>query len=340
MLDQSGALLSGPAADASSAGALDALQLQYIGQIEANHVRRILDLLEPVVGRDNLRAQVNAEIDFSQSEATHEEFKPNQGGAAAAVRSAQLSESSNGATLQPSGVPGAASNQPPVPATAPINGTAQALQAAQTAAGGGARRDSMTNYEVDKTVRVTRAATGNVKRLNAAVVVNHRVVTDPKGKTTSLPLSADELAKLETLVKESIGFNNERGDSVKVINAPFRMEKIEPEPPKGSLWQQPEAIDLLRTVAVPALLALMALAVLFGLIRPALKAALPAAAQQLKGRTLATVVDNPTALPPVSNPALPPARVQQQLDGARGLAKDNPAAVANIVRNWVSEDTA
>ena len=252
------------------------------------------------------------------------------------MRSSQFSESSNGGSTLPSGVPGAASNQPPVPAAAPINGSAQALQAAQNGSvGGGARREGVTNYEVDKTVRVTRAGIGNVKRLNAAVVINHRVTTDAKGKTTSTPLTTDEVAKLETLVKESIGFNAERGDSVKVINAPFRVEKVEPAPALP-LWQQPELIDLLRSFAVPALLALVALAVLFGLVRPALKSALPAAIAPAKGRTLDAVVKDTAAMPLQPAHALPPPKVQQQLDGVRGLARENPAAVANIVRNWVS----
>ena len=92
----------------------------------------------------------------------------------------------------------------------------QPLQTAQGGAGGGAngRRDATTNYEVDKTVRVTRNATGSIKRLNAAVVVNNRSVTDAKGKTTTVPLSPEEIEKLTSLVRESIGFKQDRGDSV------------------------------------------------------------------------------------------------------------------------------
>jgi flagellar M-ring protein FliF len=335
VLDQTGALLSGAAAE-HSGGGLDANQLQYVAQIESNHVRRILDILEPVLGRDNLRAQVTADVDFTQSEATQEEWKPNQGAnATAAVRSSQFSEASNGAGAAPSGVPGATSNQPPAPATAPVNGAAAPLHAAQNGtAGGGARRDGVTNYELDKTVRVTRAATGNVKRLAAAVVVNHKVSADAKGKTTSTPLTAEELTKLESLVKESIGFNVDRGDSVKVINAPFRVEKVEPVP-ELPLWQRPETTDLLRAFAVPASLALIALAVLFGLIRPALKATLPPPGAA-KGRALDAVVDDATPLPGLPAPPAQAPRVQQQLEGARGVARNNPQAVANIVRTWVA----
>src|SRR5204862_2180387 len=135
VIDQTGALLSSQEGNNSSAG-LDAQQLQYVNQIESGYAKRIFELLEPVVGRENLRATVTADVDFSQSEATSEEFKPNQGAtASSAIRSQQTTEQSGGTPAQPSGIPGAVSNQPPVPATAPLTGPAQPLQAAQGAGG-------------------------------------------------------------------------------------------------------------------------------------------------------------------------------------------------------------
>ena len=117
VLDQTGALLSGGGDEAQAAG-LDANQLQYVNQIEANYTRRVIELLEPIVGRDNLRASVTADVDFSRSEATSEEFKPNQGAqASVAVRSQQSSEPVGGSAAAPAGIPGAASNQPPVRST-------------------------------------------------------------------------------------------------------------------------------------------------------------------------------------------------------------------------------
>ena len=344
VLDQTGTLLSG-ASDTSSGAGLDAQQLQYVNQIEASYNKRILDILEPVVGRDNLRAQVTADVDFSQTESTSEEFKPNQGpDAQATVRSMQNSEQmgSNGAGA--TGIPGATSNQPPVAATAPLTGTPQALQTAQGGAAGGATnssRNAVTNYEVDKTVKVTRNATGAVKRLNAAVVVNYRSVTDAKGKTTSVPLTSDDLEKLNVLVRESIGFKQDRGDSVKVINAPFKVEVA----PKDDtpLWKQPHTLDLLRASAVPAALALVALVVVFVLIRPALKAALPPPQQpaDARGKTLDAVVGDAEVLPaePEAFLRIESPKVSAHLHSARAFAKDNPSAVASIVRGWVNGDT-
>ena len=345
VLDATGALLSGPEAGADAGtGGLDAQQLQYVNQIESNYTKRVFDILEPVLGRDNLRAQVTAEVDFTQTESTSELYAPNQGvGAdgkpvAFAVRSEQTSQSQGGAGATPSGVPGAASNQPPVPATAPITGAAAPLQTAQNGAivGGPSRRESTTNYEVDKTVRVTRAATGNVKRLNAAVVVNHKSSTDAKGKTTTTPLSAEELDKLTALVKETIGFNEARGDSVKLINAPFKVDKPVAEAPLP-LWQQPQTQDLVRTLAVPGALTLLALIVVLGAVRPALKAAQSA---RPAGARLDAVVDDAQALP-VPQRALPQLEAPATDDRlllARSLAKDNPAAMAGLVRGWVAKE--
>lgn len=348
VLDQTGTLLSA-ANEATNGAGLDAQQLQYVNQIEASYNKRILDILEPVIGRDNLRAQVTADVDFSQVESTAEEFKPNQGeNAQASVRSQQSSEQMGQSGAGATGIPGAASNQPPVPATAPVTGAAQPLQTAQNGAASNtnSRKEAVTNYEIDKTVRVTRNATGTVKRLNAAVVVNHRSVTDAKGKTTTVPLTPDEIEKLNVLVRESIGFKQERGDSVKVINAPFRIEKIEPD--TTPIWKQPQTLDMLRAAAVPASLALVAMVIVFGLIRPALKAALPqpVSPADARGNTLNAMVDDAESLPKLGHeadaklPMLEAPRISPTLIAARAYAKDNPAAVASIVRDWVSGEAA
>jgi flagellar M-ring protein FliF len=339
VLDQTGALISQTGADVATG--LDSQQLQYKQQVEAGFNKRIHDLLEPVVGRDNLRATVTADVDFSQTEATAEEYRPNQGpNAQAAVRSSQTNESNNANAALPTGVPGAATNQPPVPATAPVNGASAPLQAAQGAAGNGnSRREQVTNYEVDKTVRVTRGAVGNVKRLNAAIVVNHRSVTDAKGKTTQQPVPAEEVARLTDLVKEAMGFNSERGDSVKVISAPFVVDKTEPA--DVPLWKQPWLLDIARSAIVPMAFVAIALIAVFGMIRPAIKAAAPAPLADEKAETVDEVVDDTELLPGAAGmPRLEAPLHNEKLDRARSLARDNPVAVANIVRDWMAGQTA
>ncbi|MEO7709265.1 MAG: flagellar basal-body MS-ring/collar protein FliF [Caldimonas sp.] len=335
VLDQSGALLTG-SADALRPGGLDAGQLQYLNQIETGYAKRIFELLEPIVGHDNLRATVAADVDFTQSEATSEEFKPNQGAEASiSIRSQQTTEQSGSSGAMPSGVPGAASNQPPVAATAPLVGASQPLQAAPLSGGGAnGRREAVTNYEVDKTVRVTRNATGTVKRLSAAVVVNNKSITDAKGKTTQVALNEAELEKLTSLVRESIGYKQDRGDSVKVINAPFRIETI-PNGPEVPWWKAPDNLDLLRSFAMPGALVLVALLVFFGLVRPGLKA-VTAPPVLLPGSQLNAVADDATSLPMQAALAAP--RMVGQLESAKQLARQNPAAVAGILRGWVGTD--
>lgn len=87
-------------------GGADAQQLQYAQQLEQSYSRRILDILEPIVGRQNVKAQVSAELDFSQTESTSESHKPNQAPDAAVIRSQQTSESTGGAASNPAGIPG------------------------------------------------------------------------------------------------------------------------------------------------------------------------------------------------------------------------------------------
>lgn len=347
VLDDSGKLLSTPT-DGSNGTAGDAQQLQYVQQLEQLYSRRILDILEPVVGPGNVKAQVTAELDFSQTESTSETHKPNQAADSSVIRSQQTSESSgSGAGVAPSGVPGATSNQPPGPSSAPINGTAQALTAAGSSAnagnGGGVKRESIINYEVDKTVKVVRAGTGIVKRLSAAVVVNHQSVTDAKGKTTTTPLTDQQIEKMTALVRETIGFNKDRGDSVNLMNAPFAMEKmlIADVP----FWKQPEVQDLARSFAWPVGTLLFGTLVLLGFVRPAIKTLAQArprisASHQLDAIESETPERAQLPAPAKRNEPAPPNEGELALEDARKLTRDNPAAVANIVKTWMNGEAS
>ena len=334
IIDQTGSLLS--ANGESGNTGMDPGQLNYIRQIETGHIARILAILEPVYGRDNVRAQVTADVEFTQSEQTAEQYLPNQGTEAAAVRSIQTIDAKDGSGQAAQGVPGAMSNQPPSPANAPANGAAQAPQAAGQAgaqAAGNGRREATTNYEVDKTIKVTRAGSGMIKRLTAAVVVNHKKVTATDGKVTYVALPAPELENVNALVREAIGFAKDRGDSINVVNAPFSREDAAKEV-AVPLWKQPEVIDMGKEGARYLGLLMLALIVIFTVIRPSLKA-LTAPPVVVPPRLNETVKDD-LALPApdggagAGGPALPNAN-----EAILKLARDNPAAVANVVRGWV-----
>jgi flagellar M-ring protein FliF len=152
-------------------------------------------------------------------------------------------------------------------------------------------------------------------------------------------LSAEELDKLTALVQEAVGYSKERGDSVRVINAPFKAEPVD-KLGELPLWKQPWLLDLVRAGAVPGALALVALGLIFGVIRPALKPPGVVEADK-RGQQLDAVIDDEAALPGSPQlPTLEAPRGNLKLETARQLAKENPAAVANIMREWVNGEVA
>ncbi|MCO5355591.1 flagellar basal-body MS-ring/collar protein FliF [Acidovorax kalamii] len=345
VLDDTGKLLS-QTTDSTAGAEVNAQQLLYVQQIEQQYTRRIMDILEPVVGRDNVKAQVTAEVDFTQTESTSEQFRPNQTPDSSAVRSQQVLESRGSSSKTATGVPGAVANQPPAPSTAPINGANPAPNAGgqQGTEEQTNKRESTTNYEVDKTVRVTRGSTGAVKRLSAAVVVNYQSGED-KGKPITKALTPEQIEQMTALVRETIGFNKDRGDSVNLMNTPFQVTAAPST--DVPLWKQPEVIDLAKTFAWPVGAVLFAALVLLGLVRPALKAPAPAKASAAPvpgGQLDALEADTPErpALPAPSkkDEALPATPEQLRLEDARVLAKENPVAVANILKTWLNGDSA
>ena len=345
--DQDGNWLTQPEGEGRSD--LTTQQRAQLRETEARLLKRVNEILEPALGPGNLRATVTAELDFNQKESTTEAYGPNQGAERAAIRSQRSLEATGNGTPQPTGVPGAASNQPSTAATAPISGASAPLQAAQAGlTGAGARRENQTNYEVDKRVEMLRSAVGTVKRVSVAVVVNHRSSTDAKGKPSSAALPPEEIDKLTALVQEAVGYNKERGDSVKVVSVPFRDIKIEPE--ALPVWKQPWLLDLVKAGGVPAALTLVAMMLLFGVVRPALKPEKADTPPAPPDAGLNAVVGGPEALPggeagtgtgengaPL---ALPAPDMNKQLEQARELARSNPLAAATILRSWFSDPDA
>lgn len=338
VLDDTGKLLS-RSPDGAADAEVNAQQLLYVQRIEQQYTRRILDILEPVVGRDNVKAQVTADVDFTQTESSSEQFRPNQQPESGAVRSQQLLESKSGANKLPTGIPGAVSNQPPAPSTAPINGPNPAPNAGgqqgpdeQTN-----KRESTTNYELDRTVRVIRGSTGAVRRLSAAVVVNYQSVLD-KGRAVTRALTPEQIEQMTALVRESIGFDRARGDSVNLMNTPF--QPMVAPPGELAWWQRPELIDLAKTLAWPVGVLLFAALVLLGLVRPVFKAPRAVAGSQLDALE-AEIPERPALPAPARrNEPLPPTPEQLRLQEARALARENPAAVANILKSWLSGEPA
>jgi len=344
VLDDTGKLLS-TQTETASGSVGDAQQLQYAQQLEQLYVRKILDILEPVVGRNNVKAQVAAEMDFTQSESTSESHKPNQGSEGSTIRSQQITESSNGGVgAAASGVPGATTNQVPGPSSAPINGPAQVLNSQTMAnqASGGVKKDSIVNYEVDKTVSVVRGGVGVVKRITAAVVVNHQSVRDSRGKMVLTALTDAQLEKMTGLIQETIGFSKERGDSVNLMSTPFVTENLTME--DLPFWKQAEFQDLARSLAWPLGTLFFGALVLMGAIRPAIKTLgkpvlrMPQITNQLDAIEAEEPERPKLVMPKKVVEIAGPTASEMALDDARKLTRDNPIAVANIVKTWINAE--
>ncbi len=340
VVDGSGNLLSRPA----DAGGLDPNKLAYLHELEQNYAHRVTAIIETIVGPGNVHAEVTADLDFSQTEQTAETFKPNAP-ESVAMRSQQTTESSNSNGSAPAGgVPGAQANTP-------TNAGAPATPAGGTAGGGNTtsatKKDATVNYELDRVVETKRLPVGTIRRLSAAIVVNNRLVTvkadvkpdakkdakadpkaDAKPTTTSEPLKKEEIDQITALARETLGFDEKRGDSLNVVNASFQQPETLPvvEVP---MWKDPENIATAKDVGKNVGFALVAAYLIFGVLRPALRRVTPPAA-------LPAPEPVEIEVPQVELVATPALAYPEQLARARQLARDDPKAVAGLVRNWVA----
>ncbi|UXY14592.1 flagellar basal-body MS-ring/collar protein FliF [Chitiniphilus purpureus] len=338
VVDQDGNLLSrSPEQHASN---LDARQLLYVQQIEKNYVERVQAILEPIVGKGNARAEVTAQIDFAEVEQTSETFKPNNA-SEAAIRSRQtLSQTGQSAEQGPAGVPGALSNQPPGAAVAPLTAPVASGVGPGTSGSSSARNESTTNYEVDKTIQHVKQPVGSIKRLSAAVVVNYKPGTDRSGKATYVPYTPQEVAQLNNLVREAIGFNERRGDSVNLVNAAFAESM-----PLEARPLQDQALDYLRQnyaeLIKLLLIGVVVLYLLFFVVRPLMKDL--ARPREQPGTYTVDLGETETeeesaAIAGEEEDAARSAAFADLMQQSKELAKNDPRMVATILREWMSNE--
>ncbi|WP_269791832.1 flagellar basal-body MS-ring/collar protein FliF [Stenotrophomonas sp. Iso1] len=332
VVDQSGRMLT--IADPNSDAALNAAQFDQVRRLEGSYNQRIRELLEPMAGAGRVNPEVSVDMDFSVTEEARELYnaEPQK------IRSEQISENST-STAGPQGIPGAASNTPPGAAATPPPATA----AAPTETSKNATR----NYELDRTLQHTRQPAGRVKRVSVAVLVDHVPRAGANGKVSDQPLSAAELTRVEALVKQAVGFSAERGDTVSVMNAPFVRETIPVETPNW--WENPQLRDALRLV----LGAIVVLALLFGVLRPALRqiSGPPKALPGKNDDPLSAdvqVLDDGAQMPELAADrlrldndaklALPVDAYEERLRMAREAVRTDSKRVAQVVKGWVAND--
>ena len=325
LIDQHGRLLSSGAEQA--AGAQAATQFKFSRRLEETYKQRIEDLLTPLVGAGRVRAEVVADIDFTYTEETSESFDP----ARTVVRSEQISEDlSSGAATVASGIPGAVSNQPPEATGIDPNIVSTEFQQVEPK---NSSRSSTRNFEVDRTIRHTRPQSGALRRLSVAVLIDDTPVEGAETQTT--PTSSD-VERYTALVKEAVGFNEARGDSVVVLNEAFRAaEPVEDfEPP--ALWERPGIIAGAKQVVG----AILVLAIAFGIVKPMLSGVVSGGsaisgeyigAGGFSGAGGAAQLAGGTA-------AIPGPNYDEKVAAAKNITGNDPARVAQVVKKWVSID--
>jgi flagellar M-ring protein FliF len=343
VIDQSGRLLTIP--DPTSDAALSARQFEQVRRMETSYAERITQLLEPLTGLGRVSAQVNVEMDFAMTEEARETYAdPGR------VRSEQTNEQSS-QQLQAGAVPGATPNTP------------LGIDAGGQSAGGpsSALRTVNRSYELDRTLTHTRQAPGRLTRVNAAVLVDHVSGLNAEGEKILRPLDEAELERVQALVRDAVGFNAERGDSVTVMNAPFArpepMAELEPLP----FYEEPS----IKYWAKLLLGSLVVLVLVLSVLRPTVNKILAGPPRRVEahayegddddeqlldeegeplrlGRRRA---DHATQLPPPQTPdqeamgiLAGPANYEQRLQVARSAVTQDPRRVAQVVRGWVNTD--
>lgn len=352
VVDQTGRLLTDESGDGSVG--MGNNQFEQIKRVEDATRHRVEDILTPLMGAGRVKTQVVAALDFTVEEQTQEQYTPD----ANAIRSEQTSEDVNRAgTLKAQGVPGATSNKPPEPgasapaiapgAAAPAGAATPETPTATAELPSAQTKTSTRNYELNRTLSSRKVMPGRIERLSVAVLVDYLPKLDAKGVAVPTALGTEELTRIEALVKEAMGFDAKRGDTVTVQNAPFIVaaeEVIAPLP----LIERPE----MQSLARQGLSALVLLVLILAVVRPLLKNlfAPPPPPPMLAANGLSALAapqDNEeevqVALSAKRHAAIPvlpegPSPYEQKLTLARETVKQDPKKVAQVMKTWIAAE--
>ena len=337
VVDQKGNLLSSQM-DAGQM-MLTSTQFEFTRQLEDRYRQRVEDILLPILGEQNVRAQVTAELDFTITEQTEERFNPDL----PALRSEQINEQASRLSSA-QGVPGALSNQPPAAGVAPEQAGGGLGAEGPDASPLNTSKRATRNFELDKTVSHTRLPSGTLRRLSVAVVVDDSVTASGDGQVTRIPRSPEEISRITQLVEEAIGFSATRGDSVSVINASFlQAEELEPLP-EPAIWEQPWVWDLAKQIGGLLLVVMM----IFFVLKPTMLrlTSMPVVSRQEGGVNSGNPYQQSSGAAVGAlaggrdeNLQLPgPERYEDTLKSARDMVQEDSKRVAQVVKRWVAED--
>jgi flagellar M-ring protein FliF len=340
LVDQAGSLLNSP--DENAEAVASTRHFEQTRKLEESFQQRIIELLEPMLGPGRVRATVTADMDYTVTEETRENYDPQK----TAVRSEQTSNEMRKSGDGAEGIPGALSNQPPGTSGAPVipgaatpgnpltppNAAAGAAGAVSSGPTSSAQR-STRNFEVDRTLSYVKQPVGTLKRLNVGVVLDDWQKVDADGKVTTSPMSDTDIKRFTQLIKESIGLKDDRGDQINVMNQAFKSDAVVPPVDGLPLWQQPWLIQLGKQIVGAALVLVVAFLVLRPLMKSLTKSSgrsSAASREDLDGDTLSLSGQGKAI-------KLSPS-FEQQIAAARTLVGQDPRRAAQVVKDWVSAD--
>ena len=329
VVDQWGQLLS--STDMDSGLAHSRKQLEYKNEIENLYVNRIESMLAPIFGYGRVKVQVNADMDFTRIESTQELFDSDVD----KIRSEQIiDQQQTGSVAGAIGIPGALTNQPPAGGTVDQTPADEEQSAAQAPTN--SNRNSVRNYELDKTIRHVQQPVGEVRKITVAVVADDWVNVGAGGQETRTPLSEEDIALISGIVREAIGFNEERGDSVSVYNKSFQSVEVA-EVPEIPIWKQGWFVSVVKQ----SLAGIAILLIIFLIVKPAMKTLQGRYVEAKPGQsggTAGLLTDG--SVDSGSSKALDGSfpNYVEQLAMAKQLVNQDPKQVAKVVKTWVSNN--
>lgn len=327
VVDQWGHLLS--STDMDNGIAHSRKQFEYKNEIEKLYVGRIESMLAPIFGYGRIKVQVNAEMDFTRIESTQELFDSDVD----KIRSEQIIDQQQTGATGAIGIPGALTNQPPAAGTVDPTPADEEQAAAQLPTN--TNRNSVRNYELDKTIRHVQQPVGEVQKITVAVVADDWVTVNAAGEESRTPLSEEDIALISGIVREAIGFNEQRGDSVSVYNKSFQTVEVA-ELPEMPIWKQGWFVGVVKQ----SLAGIAVLLIIFMVVRPAMKTLQGRVAESKSGQEkpvgLLTDGSTDTDSPLVLENSFP--NYVEQLAMAKQLVNQDPKQVAKVVKTWVSNN--
>ncbi|MFW5816721.1 MAG: flagellar basal-body MS-ring/collar protein FliF [Wenzhouxiangella sp.] len=327
VIDEQGMLLSSERSGAEDSAAEGADR--QVHRLEDRLARRVEDLLSPMVGRGRVRAQVAVDMDFTSSQETQELYDPVD----PVLRSEQSTEEIRSLVDPARGVPGALANQPL------LEDIAGVLDEDNEQASVPLSRQNLRNFEISRTIRNIQSGPGTVERLSVAVVLDEPSAT-VDGETQPDPYTEEELERLTSLVREAVGFDAERGDSVSLVQAPFRALELgdDVEFDSPGILDRVDFMGIFRIMASVVMVLLLILLV----VRPLMKTL--SAPPPLRTLNLPGVAQGQASLPAAeqsyeadSGTSRRRAGYQESLNTARSVASQDPKRVASVVKQWVNE---